>query len=98
MEKLKDSYLLGILIGLFIPLIGFFGFYKWKFSIYSIQEFLEVVFQQKSILSSMISVSLLLNGAIITLFFQSEKDKTVKGLFITTTIYAMVAIACKWFL
>ena len=98
MEKLKDSYLLGVLIGLLIPVIGFFGFYKWKFSIFSIQEFAEVVIQQKSILSSMISVSLLLNGAIIMLFFQNEKDKTVKGIFITTTIYAMVAIACKWFL
>jgi hypothetical protein len=46
----------------------------------------------------MISVSLLLNGAIIMLLFQNEKDKTVKGIFITTTIYAVVAIASKWFL
>ena len=98
MEKLKDSYLLGVIIGLLIPVFGFFGFYKWKFSVFTIQEFVDVVIQQKSILSSMISVSLLLNGAIIMLLFQNEKDKTVKGIFITTTIYAVVAIACKWFL
>jgi NADH:ubiquinone oxidoreductase subunit K len=86
----KDSYLQGILTGLVIPFVGFFGFYKWKFS--------AMIIHQKSILSSMISVSLLLNGAVLTFFFQKEKDKTAKGIFIITCIYALVAIACKWFL
>ena len=94
----KDSYLNGILVGLLLPFVGFFGFYQWKFSIFSLQEFGTMIIHQKTILSAMISVSLLLNGAILTFFFQKEKDKTAKGIFIITCIYAFFALACKWFL
>lgn len=94
----KDNYLNGMIVGLLLPFLGFFGFYQWKFGIFSIQEFVSIIIHQKSILSAMISVSLLLNGAILTLFFQKEKDKTAKGIFIITCIYAFIALACKWFL
>ena len=98
METVKDNYINGIWIGLLLPFIGFIGFYQWKFSLFSFQEFITLLIQQKSILSSMISVSLLLNGALLTLFFQREKDKIAKGIFFTTCIYALVALVCKWLL
>ncbi len=98
MERVKDNYINGCLIGLLLPFVGFVGFYQWKFSLFSVQEFLSLLVQQKSILSSMISVSLLINGALLTLFFQREKDKIAKGIFFTTCIYALVALACKWLL
>ena len=94
----KDNYITGALIGLALPFLGFIGFYEWKFSVFSVQEFFTLLVEQKSILSAMISVSLLLNGAILTFFFQKEKDKIVKGIFITTCVYAIIALACKWFL
>ncbi len=98
MEMVKDNYITGTLIGLALPFLGFIGFYEWKFSVFSVQDFLSLLIQQKSILSAMISVSLLLNGAILTFFFQKEKDKVAKGIFITTCLYAFIALACKWFL
>ncbi len=94
----KDNYILGVMIGLGLPFLGFIGFYQFKFSLFSFQEFLELLNQQKSILSAMISISLLLNGAVLTYFFQKQLDKTAKGIFFTTCIYAVIAIACKWFL
>ena len=94
----KDNYIIGVIIGLFMPFLGFFGFYQWRFSLFSFQEFLELLNQQKSVLSAMISISLLINGAVLTYFFQKQKDKTAKGIFFTTCIYAIIAIACKWFL
>jgi len=94
----KDNYILGVVLGLALPFIGFFGFYQWKFSVFSFSEFGDMLVQQKSVLSAMISVSLLLNAAALTYFFQKEKDKTAKGIFFTTCIYAITAIACKWFL
>ncbi len=93
-----DNYILGVLIGLLLPFIGFIGFYQFKFSLFSFQEFLELLNEQKSILSAMISISLLINGAVLTYFFQKQKDKISKGIFFTTCIYAIIAIACKWFL
>ena len=94
----KDNYIIGVLMGLLLPFLGFFGFYEYKFSIFSFQEFLELLNQQKSVLSAMISISLLINGVVLTYFFQKQQDKTAKGIFFTTCIYAIIAIACKWFL
>ena len=94
----RDNYILGVLMGLLLPFLGFFGFYEYRFSLFSIQEFLELLNQQKSLLSAMISISLLINGAVLTYFFQKQQDKTAKGIFFTTCVYAIIAIACKWFL
>ena len=98
MEMVKDNYILGVLLGLALPFLGFTIFFQWKFSMFSVAEFLELLNQQKSIMSAMISVSLLLNGAALTFLFQKRLDKMAKGIFFTTCIYAVVAIACKWFL
>lgn len=98
MQLKKDNYILGVLIGLALPFLGFVGFYQWKFSMVPLQTFLDLLASQKSILSAMISVSLLLNAAALTFFFQKQIDKTAKGIFFTTCIYAIVAIATKWFL
>jgi hypothetical protein len=94
----KDRYITGILFGFILPFLGFIGFYKWKFSFIPVKEFFVLLGQQKSVLSAMISVSLILNGAALTFFFNKEKDKVAKGIFITTIIYALVALSVKWFL
>jgi len=93
----KDKYIVGILIGLFLPFLGFIGFYFWKFSAFSINEFFLKLVQYKTVLSAMISVSLLLNGAAVMLSFNKEKDKIAKGIFFTTIAYAMFSLAIKWF-
>jgi len=98
MQLEKDNYIIGVLIGLALPFLGFAGFYQWKFNMVTVQTFIDLLASQKSILSAMISVSLLLNAAALTFFFQKQIDKTAKGIFFTTCIYAIVAIAVKWFL
>jgi hypothetical protein len=98
MQLEKDNYIIGVLIGLALPFLGFAGFYQWKFNMVPVQTFIDLLAIQKSILSAMISVSLLLNAAALTFFFQKQIDKTAKGIFFTTCIYAIVAIAVKWFL
>ncbi len=94
----KDNYIVGVLVGLLMPFLGFLLFYQWKFGAFTLEEFLDLLNRQKSILSAMISISLLINGVILTIFFQKQKDKTAKGIFFTTCIYAVIAIACKWYL
>ena len=94
----KDKYIVGIPIGFLLPFLGFIGFYEWKFSFISIKEFISILGQQKSVLSAMISVSLVLNGAALTLFFNKEKDNIAKGIFIATIVYAIISLSVKWFL
>ena len=98
MQLEKDNYIIGVLIGLALPFLGFAGFYQWKFSMVPLDTFIDLLASQKSILSAMISVSLLLNAAALTFFFQKQIDKTAKGIFFTTCVYAIVAIAVKWFI
>jgi hypothetical protein len=97
-EMVKDKYIVGIIVGLLLPFLGFIGFYKWRFDFIPVNEFFVLLGQQKSVLSAMISVSLVLNGAALTFFFNKEKDKVAKGIFITTIVYAIVALSVKWFL
>jgi nitrogen fixation-related uncharacterized protein len=94
----KDKYIVGIPICLLLPFIGFIGFYQWKFSFIPVRAFLVLLGQEKSVLSAMISVSLILNGAALTFFFNKQKDKVAKGIFFTTIAYAIVAMSVKWFL
>ena len=47
MEVVKDNYIFGVFIGLLMPFLGFFGFYQWKFSLFTVQEFLDLLNQQK---------------------------------------------------
>ena len=98
MEMVKDNYIVGVMVGLLMPFLGFLIFYEWRFNAFGINEFLDLLNRQKSILSAMISISLLINGVVLTIFFQQHKDKIAKGIFFTTCIYAVIAIACKWFL
>jgi hypothetical protein len=94
----KDKYIVGMLVGLLLPFIGFIGFYQWKFSFIPVRAFLVLLGQEKSVLSAMISVSLILNGAALVFFFNKQKDKVAKGIFFTTIAYAIVAMSVKWFL
>ncbi len=91
----KDNLKYGLVLGLFSPFIGMLGFYYWKFSIYSLKSFITALAVQKTILTSMISFSLLVNAIIFTIFLNKNKDQTAKGIFITTVIWAVFAIALK---
>lgn len=94
----KDKYIVGILIGLLLPFLGFVGFYKLRFGFISVSEFIATIIKAKSVLSAMISVSLILNGAALMFFFNKEKDNIAKGIFFTTLVYAITSLAIKWFL
>ncbi len=92
----KDNLKLGLVLGLLAPFIGMFGFYFWKFSVYSLKEFILFLGQEKSLITAMVSFSLLANAILFTAYVNSNKDKTAKGIFIVTIIYSAIAIAMKF--
>jgi len=93
----KDDLKLGLILGLLAPVVGLFGYYFWKFRLFSVNEFLQVLNMQKSLLSGIISVSLMANAVIFTIFVNQQKDKTAKGIFIATCGYALITLGFKWF-
>ncbi len=93
----KDNLKLGLLLGFLAPIIGIFGYYLWKFRLFTLNEFFQVLNMQKSLLSGIISIALIANAILFTLYINEHKDKTAKGIFIATCIYALITLGFKWF-
>ncbi len=93
----KDNWKLGLIIGFLSPFLGFFIYYLMRFRLFTLKEFWEVLMMQKSLLSGIISLALLVNVIMFTIFINKHRDKTATGIFIATCIYALVALGFKWF-
>lgn len=92
----KDSVVLGLIIGALSPFLGMLVFYLWKFKAHSISFFLATLGVEKRLLTSMVTFSLIVNAVVFTIFVNAHKDKTVKGIFVSTLIWALAAIILKW--
>ncbi len=94
---LKDNLKYGIFLGLLTPFLGMIVFYLWKFKMFSVSDFFQVLSIQKSLLTSMISFSLFANAVIFTIFVNKHIDKTAKGIFISTILWAIGAFILKFY-
>lgn len=92
----KDDLRLGMVLGFLAPVLGFFGYYLMKFRLFSFQEFLHVLRVQPSLLTGIISLALIANAVVFTIYINQQKDKTAKGIFIATCIYALASLSVKW--
>lgn len=93
----KDNLRLGLVLGFLSPVLGFFVYYFVKFRLFSFQEFLQVLRAQPSLLTGIISLSLITNAVVFTIYITRQNDKTARGVFIATCIYALAALSFKWF-
>ncbi|MBI2730053.1 MAG: hypothetical protein HYX40_04765 [Sphingobacteriales bacterium] len=89
----RDNLKLGIILGIIAPFVGFFIYYFIKFyPTYSLGDFLSFLKNNKSLITVVVSLSLLANAAIFTLYINLQKDQTAKGIFIVTVIYGIAAL------
>jgi len=95
----KDSFLLGLILGTVAPMLGLFLFKIYKFNVFSIRETFQFMMYEPGYrtLSVALSVSLLLNALLFTIYINSGKDKTAKGIFVTTFIYGIIVLSIKTF-
>jgi hypothetical protein len=93
----RDDLKLGLVLGFLAPVIGFAAYYLLRFRVFSVKEFFQVLMMQKSLLSGIVSIALIANAVVFTLYINQQKDKTAKGIFIATCIYALAALGLKWF-
>jgi hypothetical protein len=95
----KDNFKLGLLLGLFAPVLGFLSFKWYKFGIFSMKEFLQFLYVEPGFktLSAALSISLLANAFVFTFYINAIKDKTAKGIFVTTAVYGLVILLIKTF-
>ena len=94
----KDNLKLGLALGFLTPVLAMFAYYLIQFRLFKLSEFFQVMLQQKSLMSGIISISLIANAVVFTLYINKQIDKTARGIFIATCIYALLALVVKWFL
>ena len=91
----KDNLQLGLILGLLGPLLGLVVIYFIKFSAVSFGDFLDEFFHNNKLITSIGSLSLLANVILFTLFINTHRDNTAKGIFIVTLIYGIAILVLK---
>jgi hypothetical protein len=92
----KDNFIFGMALGLVAPVIGFMLFKLYKFNGLTLSEMLQWMKFNPNLISISISVSLMANAVLFTIYINGHRDKTAKGIFILTVIYAIIAMVFKY--
>ena len=93
----RDNLRLGIILGFLAPLLGLVIYYFIVF--YPINaSFKEFLYQMKSnrgSLTGISSISLVANAVLFTIYVNSHRDNTAKGIFLATIVYAIAVLLIK---
>jgi hypothetical protein len=92
----KDNLKLGLAIGLAAPAIALLIYYFWNFyHAMSLSEYFYLLRTNKSLLTAISSVSLVANAVFFTLYINTHRDKTARGIFAVTLFYVIVVLIYK---
>jgi hypothetical protein len=92
----KDSLKFGILLGILGPLLAMFLYYLWVFSgTIRLSEYMYVLGPNKQLLTAISSISLLANAILFTIYINTHRDKSAKGIFVATLIYGIAVLVYK---
>ena len=93
----KDNLRLGLVLGLVAPIISLIIYYFVKFyPTFSVRDFLVFVKDNKTQITAISVPCLVLNIALFTIYINSHRDQTAKGVFAATLIYAIIALLFKF--
>lgn len=96
MRLQTDKYWLGALLGLLGPIVGFAIFKFFRYRSFTLTEMYQWMTLNHNLITAWISVSLFANALLFTLYVNARIDKTAKGIFIVTVIYAVAALLIKF--
>ena len=92
----KDNFVFGLVLGLIAPLFGFLLYKSLKYKAFTMTEMFQWLKLNPNLITAFISVSLFANAALFTIYINGHRDKTAKGIFVLTIIYAVVAMFFKY--
>lgn len=93
----RDNLSFGVLLGLFAPLVSFFGYYFLKFGQFSLGDFVHALQTNKQLVTALTIPILLLNIVLFTYYINTKQDKTAKGIFAVTLVFALTSVLFKYF-
>lgn len=91
----KDNLRLGLALGLIGPLLGLVIIYFVRFPSYSFMDFLTYFMNDNRMITSVGSLSLLVNVILFTVYINTHRDDTAKGIFVITLIYGIGILVLK---
>ncbi len=92
----KDNFIYGLALGLVAPMLGFIVYKFIKFRPFTLSEMFDWMKLNPNLITVAISVSLMANAVLFTIFVNGHRDKTAKGIFVLTLIYAAIALGFKF--
>lgn len=92
----KDNFVYGLALGFIAPIIGFLIYKYIKFKSLSLIEMFQWMKLNPNLITVYISISLVANAVLFTIFINGHRDKTAKGIFVLTIVYAVIAIGFKY--
>ena len=93
----KDNFVFGLALGLIAPIIAMLIYKMYKLQSLTISEMFQWFKMNPNLVSGFISVSLLANAILFTIYINGRRDNTAKGIFVLTIIYAAVAMIFKYY-
>ncbi|MEO5500237.1 MAG: hypothetical protein ABIR31_02240 [Ginsengibacter sp.] len=93
----KDNFVFGLALGLVAPIIAMLIYKMYKLQGLTITEMFQWFKLNPNLVSGFISVSLLANAILFTIYINGRRDNTAKGIFVLTIIYAAVAMIFKYY-
>ena len=93
----RDNLSLGLTLGLIGPIIGLVFVYllSSNFRSLTFSEFLDYFFNTPRLITSIGALSLLANVVLFTLYINTHRDKTAKGIFAVTLVYGIGILLLK---
>ena len=92
----KDNLRLGIILGLVAPFLSLIIYYYVKFSSVTFGEFFSFLHSHRDQITAVSVPCLMLNIVLFTIYINSHRDLTAKGIFAATLIYAILALLFKF--
>ena len=95
----KDNLRFGMLLGFIAPLLSLVAYYFIKFyPLFIVKYCIEFIGREKSQITAISVPCLVLNIALFTFYINTHRDKTAKGIFTITLVYAIAALVLKFIL
>jgi hypothetical protein len=91
----RDNLKLGLIFGLLGPMLGLIVIYFIKFPSQRFTEFFDFFIHDNKMITSIGSLSLLANVILFTVYINTHRDHTAKGIFLVTLIYGIGILLLK---
>ena len=91
----KDNLRLGLALGLIGPLLGLVIIYFVRFPSSSFLEFLNFFMNSNKMITSIGSLCLFANVILFTIYINTHRDDTAKGIFLISMLYGIGILILK---